>query len=212
MKKFMQRAYEAEAQLAALKNVAQQAPAQPARPAAEPQGLTREQFPDEAQYVAAVAQQAVEQIKAATREQVAAVQSANQTQVFAKQADEVRKEIENYDEVINASAVVFSPAIQGVILSSEYSARLAYEIVKDDDFAERFAAMSPTEAARAVGRLEAKIEAEKHKPVAAVTKPVSKAPAPIKPVSSRATEVTPDPSKMTTADWLAQRRKQKYGI
>jgi hypothetical protein len=207
MRRFMSRAFEAEAQLEAMKR----AQAQPPAPA-QPQPLSRSQFADEAQYIEAVTAQAVQAVQAEARRQIEQSRAAERTDSFQKKAELVRNEIADYDEVINASSVIFPPAIQEVILSSEDSARLAYEIVKDDEYAERLAAMPPMAAAREVGRLEARIAAEKKKPAAPVSKPVSKAPAPIKPVAAKSGEVKPDPSKMSTDEWLRQRRKEKYKL
>lgn len=78
--------------------------------------------------------------------------------------------------------------------------KILYAIGKDPELAEKISKLSPARQALEVGRLEASLK----KPVA---KPVSNAPAPIKPVDtgSRASD---DPEKMSMEEFVVWREKE----
>lgn len=205
MKKYMVRAYAAEAQLEALRNAPSAQAAQPVPPA-------REQFETDAQYVEAMVQAATAQVRQEFESKLENIKGQEARKAFALQAEAVRKEVADYDEVIEESTVKFQPGTQDIIFASPYSARLAYEIVKDDNFAMKIAAMPLHLAAKEIGKLEAKLEAELERKAAPKVAPVSKAPAPIKPVAAKAEAIGKSPSQMSDAEWLANRRKQKYKL
>jgi len=107
-----------------------------------------------------------------------------------KQLETTRKEIEDFDEVLNDSPVTnkdFSPEVQAAIVESEVGARLLYHFAQNPDVVEKLKGMTLTGALREVGKIEAKLEkaADKdEKPVNTKTVQKSSAPAPIRPVGS----------------------------
>ena len=149
-------------------------------------------------------------------------------EAFARSVEEARTRYADYDDAIEAAeaeGLVIPPAMQAAIAESEVAGDLMYHLAKDPDECRRIAALSDVAAVRAIGRLEAKIEAERNKqgkpaaqqpaaaagePPAAQPKPkpsVSAAPPPIKPVGARSGEAAKDPSSMSTADYLRWREE-----
>ena len=90
-----------------------------------------------------------------------------------------------------------------VIADSDIGPQLAYHLAENKDAAARIAAMSPVQAARELGKIEARLTAAKDAP-----KPVSKAPPPPPTLKAPEGEVDPDPEKMPIDQWLKWRNKQ----
>lgn len=84
-------------------------------------------------------------------------------------------------------------------LETEAPHEVIYALGKDLDEAARIMELPPLKKAVAMERLAAKLK----KPA-----PVSKAPAPIKPVGGNKGGSTPDPEKMSTKEWMAWREKE----
>lgn len=93
-----------------------------------------------------------------------------------------------------------TPALIEAALETGEGHKVLYELAKDRDTAYRVMRMSPVKMAVEVTRLAEKVS--KPKPA-----PVSKAPAPIKPVKGAA-NAEPDPEKMSTAEWMEWREKK----
>lgn len=179
-------------------------PAQEAKP-------TPDKFTDYADYVEALtewkADQKVNEALAKRDQQQAekAQQSVQETKAktFVERQATVRQSIPDYDEVMTAAADIrVAQHVHEVLLDSDRGPELAYHLAKNPDEAARISALSPLAAARELGRLEASLE----KPATA-SKPVSKAPAPIKPIVTGATS-TQDPSRMSMDEYRSWRKSQ----
>ncbi len=130
---------------------------------------------------------------------------------FSQRAKKLRKEHEDFDEVIESP--VFSPTMRMVLLNSESGPTIAYHLglPENRDTAERIRFLPPDMQIYEIGKLETKIL------LAQQTRKVPSAPSPIKPVGMiGGTEV--DPSKMTIEEWMAwdkqktlEKLKAKYG-
>lgn len=123
---------------------------------------------------------------------------------FNKRAADLRKEHEDYDEVIEAP--VFSQAMRGVILHSENGPAIAYHLglPENRDLADRIRSLPDGMQPYEIGKLETQILLAKQ------TKKVTSAPAPIKPVGMGGGDAGPvDESKMADADWYEHYKKQK---
>lgn len=194
----------------------QQAPP-PAPPApTEPQGKTLADFDhDEAkyqQYLFTIAE--TRAIAAAKRELQQQAQQENQTrrvQTFKTREDDFAKKQADYYEVAHDESVPISTAMAEAIAESEEGPALAYHLGKNPDLAFRLANLSPTSAARELGRIEASLIAEREKAKAPV---VSKAPPPAPKIdgvdpSLRVNPDDPDSDKaMTDAEWMRKRERQ----
>ena len=202
MKKFMQRAAQAEAERDALKaQIAATASNTPAQP--DPNKPQRAQFADDAAFVEALTDWKVEQ-KTAPLMRARETETANTTQkqFHAKEAV-VKAEIPDYDEVISDATDVIIPNVAvDAILTSDYGPQLRYYFAKHPDEAAQLNGLSVGAAARRVGVIEAKIsqEAEAKKAKTKATPP----PPPITPPSSGGDSGKFDPSKISDKEWLAR--------
>lgn len=120
---------------------------------------------------------------------------------------------ESYPDYADATQKLFThpltkvEAFRDIVMDAENPAELSYFLGKNPDELDKISQMTPTQAIRYVGRLEAKIAATPSQETE--IKPVSSAPKPIAPlVSAKSTAVTKDPAKMTMAEYAEYRRNQ----
>jgi hypothetical protein len=87
----------------------------------------------------------------------------------------------DFDDIVASSDVVVNDDIRDAILESDVGPQILYHLAENDDVAKRIAGLSPKQALREIGKLEARFEAKETAPEA---KPIvrSKAPAPIQPL------------------------------
>lgn len=140
----------------------------------------------QADYAAWKAAQSVER-KLAEREQrererqvAEKVREANEE--FLERVDEVKAGIPDYDQAINAfasSGGKFAEHVIEEIRDSEQGPMLAYYIAKNPHIAHQLNAMSPRDAAREIGRIEARVALPK-------PKRQTQAPAPLAPLKGGA--------------------------
>lgn len=156
-----------------------------------PEGKPRaEDFEKHEQFVEALAEWTADQkIMAREREsKQAQLKSEVQAQI-SKHLDRVndfKSEHDDFDEVIDSvSDIALPPHVQEAIIDSEISAELMYELSKDSDTLERIAQMGPRQAAKEIGKFEARIEA-KRQPEKNPEIKTTKAPKPITPVGATA--------------------------
>lgn len=107
-------------------------------------------------------------------------QFQRQVETHQSRVREFVKAHEDFDEVIGSvDDVPMSLTVQNLILESDVGPALMYEMARDKAEYQKICAMSPQSAAKAIGRMEAKLEGSKESPI---KKEVSKAPAPLKAV------------------------------
>lgn len=173
---------------------------------------TPDKYQDYAEYVEALTdwktdQKVREALSARDSEQAkqaeGRVQQTKQ-QAFAERVQQARTSITDYDEVVGLSDLPIAQHVGEVLLDSDVGPQLAYHLAKNPDLANRLNQMSPTAAAREIGRIEASIE----KPVEPVAKSTSKAPPPINPIGSGRTNATANPAQMDMEQYKAHRAKQ----
>ena len=87
--------------------------------------------------------------------------------------------------------------------SSDAGAKMLHHLGTDLDETARLMSLPPVQMARELTRLEFKLSQP------AAPKPVSKAPAPITPLGSSASNDVGDPARMSDAEWFAQRQKSR---
>lgn len=168
-----------------------------------------ENFDNLEDYVAAKAEWVADQklTKAFTeREQKQARQSEEQRQRslaegWQKRLDAARSTLEDLDDVIESADVPLTPAMAETIMESDLGPQVAYYLARNPAEAEKLAGMTPSAVARAIGRIEAKLESE------ALTKQKSTAPKPVDPVGARGTSGK-DPDKMSAEEWVRWREDQ----
>lgn len=167
----------------------------------------REDFDDYETYLEARADYKAEQkVKAVLAEQQSRTQYATQQSSEAQRLaryqqdlDKARSSIPDFDEVTGEADVPVTQTMRDAILESEVGALLTYHLAKNPAEAERIARLSPVAQAKALGAIEASLAV---KPAPRV----SKAPAPIKPISGSSGGHA-DPAKMSMDDYMAYRKK-----
>lgn len=120
---------------------------------------------------------------------------------------EAKKAHADYSDVMEAAEdVKLNRVQQRLILESEHSGELAYALAKDLESLKKYAKANPVEAARILGRFEAKISSDAPQPKTRV----SGAPTPIRPTGgSRSTgSANANVSEMSLADYRRWRDKK----
>ena len=197
-----------------------EAAAKPPEP--PPSKPTQDQFANYADFVEALTDwKADEKVRTAleTRDkQSAEKQKADtRTKTWVERSAAAKAAIPDLDRVLSTSDVPVASHVTEQLLDSEQGPQLAYHLATHPDVAERLNAMSPTQAARELGRLEATLSAvtapTPEPDGAAPQEPVTparrttNAPPPVKPVAqSRSGSV--DLAKAGMDDYIAERRKQ----
>ena len=121
-------------------------------------------------------------------------------EAFHDRLDETRGKIPDFDKALAAAKDrEVKPHITELVIESEKGGMLAYYLAKNPDVLTKLNGMSEREAAKAVGRLEARLTLAK-------SKTATSAPAPARQVSGAAAP-SADPSKMSMEDYAAWRTK-----
>lgn len=149
-------------------------------------------------------QQQAKKDEEAAQAQAAVIKQQRQV-VFAESGAKFAESTPDYFAVIQNPAFVQSETMAEAIFASDIGPQLAYTLGSNQELAAAINNMPPTEALLALGRLEASLSFE---PSAPPAKPVTKAPAPIKPVGSSAV-VDKTPEDMSYAEYKAHRMKKR---
>jgi hypothetical protein len=196
-----------------------------APPKEAPKKPTPADFDDYGAYVEALTDfKADEKVNTAldAREKAAAEKQQAQTRVttWNERVTEARKTLPDYDAVMAASDVPVADHVLDELRDSELGPQLAYHLDKNPDVAEKLNAMTQRQAAREIGRLEAKLlstvsaspdpaaDAPQKDPEPTAPKvKTTNAPPPVKPVGQgRSTAV--DLSKASMDDYVKTRAAQ----
>ena len=137
-------------------------------------------------------------------------QQAEIMEVYHDREEEARGKYDDFDQVAYNPNLPITDAMAETIRASDIGPDLAYHLGQNPKEAERIARLSPLHQARELGKIEAKLAAEPPQ------KKISSAPAPISPVTARATNPgvtdTTDPratKTMSDSEWIeAERRRQ----
>lgn len=170
-------------------------------------------FADYDEYVEALAEWKTDQRLAAEKSKE---QSAKATEdqrkaltAFSERVKEVAKKPEyaDIDEVLDSDVTV-SAAMHEALLESDKGAELAYYLGKHPEDAARIAKLSPTSAARELGKIEASLS----KPPETPKPKASAAPPPMKPVGGKSAKTVSltDPD-VDYADWERKREAELRG-
>ena len=176
-----------EARLAALENRGQPK-ANPVDEKPQPS-----QFSDAFEYAEALAEYTADQrIANMKREEAEAKQAEERQKVinqWSSKVEAAKANLPDFDDIVASSDVVVNDDIRDAILESDVGPQILYHLAENDEIAKKIAGLSPKQALREIGKLEARFEA---KPEAEKPAPIvrSKAPAPIQPI--RGGKNTPD--------------------
>jgi hypothetical protein len=127
---------------------------------------------------------------------------AAKVEAWNAQREEISTRYADFDQVIAAvPATVFTQSVADAIMESDMAAEVAYVLAKDLPRARQFAAMTPLQMGREIGRIEAELAPKPRK--------LSSAPPPVETIGSGAPGTSPDPSKMSMAEYVKWRKSQK---
>ena len=151
------------------------------------------QFSDAFEYAEALAEYTADKRISEMKQQEAQAKEAEQRQKVITQwtakVESAKQSLPDFDDIVASSDVVVNDDIRDAILESEVGPQILYHLAENDEVAKKIAGLSPKQALREIGKLEARFEA---KPEAEKPAPIvrSKAPAPIQPI--RGGKNTPD--------------------
>jgi hypothetical protein len=182
---------------------AEQQKAQPATGDNEPRF---EDFSSYDDYVKAIAKHSalkeVNAIKAQQAQETEARKAEEMKRAFDEKAAKARSKYDDFDTIALSPIVPYTPVMAQLVAESDIAGDLAYYLGKNLDEAKRLSQLSPVDAAKQLGRLEAKLS-EAPKP-----KKITQAPPPIKTVAGNE-KVSKDPSKMSMAEYMEWRQPKK---
>ena len=164
-----------------------------------------EQYKNAAEYFEALTDWKVDQKEKAREFQAKAAQAKTEQEKtlsgFRERTKEFKKTVTDFDDVLaDVDHIPLSAAMQDLFVSSDHGHQLLYELAKDPAEYERVTKMSPLQAARELGKREAKLSVKaSEEPIETKT---TKAPPPIKPVGKASTVSTKDPGEMSYRDYV----------
>jgi hypothetical protein len=162
---------------------------------------TREAYRDDDAYLQAQVEHLAERKAAEKLEQRARAQEAERRQeAFLEKAEKVAERYPDFQAVVSNPTLSINDAMAEFIADSDHGADLAYHLGKNPMKAAQIAQMSPIKAARELSRIESELSQKQ-------AKPVSKAPAPISPISGVGAS-SKEPSEMTDAEFAKWRKSQ----
>ena len=143
------------------------------------------QFNDAFEYAKALAEYTADQRIGEMRRQDAEAKEAQERQkvieTWASKVQAAKASMPDFDDIVASSDVVVNDDIRDAILESDVGPQILYHLAENDDVAKRIAGLTPKQALREIGKLEARFEVKETAPQSApITR--SKAPAPIQPL------------------------------
>lgn len=173
---------------------------------------TKADYPDDEAYFEALAdfkaeqkvQQFSQQTQAERAQEAQARQTASQFALYQERVQQA--DLPDYAEVVGQSDVPAAPHVLESILDSDVGPQLAYHLAKHPDVAERLNAMTPVQAAREIGRLEAAVTGPATTQPTPPAKRTTTAPAPINPVRGGNGQFTKPVEAMSDAEWYVANR------
>ena len=165
-----------EARLKALEKSVPQAP----KVDEEPQPS---QFNDAFEYAKALAEytadKRIEEMKRQEAEAKVAQERQKVIESWATKVQKAKETLPDFDDIVASSDVVVNDDIRDAILESEVGPQILYHLAENEEVAKKISGLSPKQALREIGKLEARFEV-KEKPETPIVR--SKAPTPIQPI------------------------------
>lgn len=134
-----------------------------------------------------------------------------------ERVNEFKAQVPDFDLTVQEFAtyhpnVKINQALADLVLDSELSAPLAYDLFKNPDVLIRLNSMPPAQAAREIGKMESRIERTiEEKKAQAKIQTKSNAPTPLSPIGSSSAGASAQKSiyEMTPDEYMAWRRSKK---
>lgn len=197
---------EAEREASYWRGIAQQGQAQQSAPAA-PTKPTPDKYDDYGDYVEALTDWKTEQAVAKRMEQDSTRKVADaRSQTFAERQVATRAMLPDYDAVVGASETPIANHVGEAILESDRGPELAYHFAKNPEVLQNLNGMTPMQAAREIGKLEATLQTKTA--LAVPSKKLSTTPAPASTLGSQGRATTPPLANASMDEYMAQRKSQ----
>lgn len=197
---------EAEREAAYWRGIAQQGQAQPSAPAA-PTKPTPDKFNDYGEYVEALTDWKAEQAVAKRMEQDSTRKVAEtRNQTFTERQVAARAVMPDYDVVVGGSEAPISTHVGDAIMESDRGPELAYHFAKNPDVLSKLNDMSPVQAAREIGKLEATLSVKTTPAVP--SKKLSTTPTPASTTVTQGRATTPALATASMDEYMSQRKSQ----
>lgn len=177
----------------------------------EPKGEpTLEQFDfDTSKFMKALYKWEREQERVEESKRKQAEEAQKQHRTFQEREQAFAAAHPDYEEIAKAEHVPITKAMAEAIIESDEAPAIAYYLGQNLEEASVIAQMSPIAAARAIGRIEAKLSAPARLPDPITpTKTVTRAPDPVTTLSG-SPAVTTSLDDMSMADYAEARRKER---
>ena len=197
---------EAEREASYWRGIAQQGQAQTSAPAA-PIKPTPDKYADYGEYVEALTDWKAEQAVAKRMEQDSTRKVLDtRTQTFAERQVAARAVMPDYDTVVGSSDTPIANHVGEAIMESDRGPELAYHFAKNPEVLQNLNGMSPTQAAREIGKLEATLPTKTAPAVP--SKKLSATPAPANANVTQGRATTPALANASMDEYMAQRKSQ----
>lgn len=197
---------EAEREASYWRGIAQQGQAQQSAPAA-PTKPTPDKYDDYGDYVEALTDWKTEQAVAKRMEQDSTRKVADaRSQTFAERQVATRAVLPDYDAVVGASETPIANHVGEALMESDRGPELAYHFAKNPDVLQNINGMTPMQAAREIGKLEATLPT-KTAPVVP-SKKLSTTPAPASTTVTQGRATQPALASASMDEYMAQRKSQ----
>ena len=165
---------------------------------------------DEDKYQAALSEhlkaETAREVREQLRQEEAQKTERQRRETFSKKEREFASKHADYMDLTRDETLPITQTVARLAAESEMGPDLLYYLANNRDEAAEIAQMDDLAAARAIGRIESKLE--KSNAPASPPKPVSKAPPPPPKIEAVEPAVTKDPSEMTDAEFAKWRRRQ----
>jgi len=197
---------EAEREASYWRGIAQQGQAQQSAPAA-PIKPTPDKYDDYGDFVEALTDWKTEQALAKRMEQDSTRKVAEtRSQTFAERQVATRAVLPDYDAVVGASETPIANHVGEALMESDRGPELAYHFAKNPDVLQNLNGMTPMQAAREIGKLEATL-LTKTAPVVP-SKKLSTTPAPASTTVTQGRATQPALATASMDEYMAQRKSQ----
>lgn len=169
---------------------------------------------DDAQYATYIRQSAAEDARRAALDVVRSIREAEQAQrmdqTFKSRVEAFKKAAPDFDDlVLRNHSLPITDDMAAIIRDSDDGPAVAYFLGKNPNAAAAIAQLPPREAARELGKLEARFAFEREQTKKVAPKPaVSNAPPPPSKLDAVEPEITKSPDEMSMGEWLKWREKQ----
>ena len=194
----------------ALRAAGKDEPAPKEKEAETPPKPTQDGYDTYEEYIEALADWKAEQKLGETErrlEEKFASKRSNETREkdLSEKFDAARKRLPDFDQVLQNTRV--TDEVHALVTGSEIPAEVAYYLGKNPETTKRLNALAPIDAAREIGKIEAKIQARLRDSSPPPRKPNNN-PALQKPLGGGGSVSGKDPSKMTHDEFRQMRREE----